>query len=241
MAAPKPTTALRALRTLSGQATPKPAFSRRSLHITGAKSAQPAKGTDLAAIYSSRSTADLRSECERRGLFVGGSKSELASRLANHDYLQTRAFSIAMKRIEAGATFGTSKTSRRFNSDDSKDQPATINLNFMSSLEPQQRATSMPFSQIPVLPEVAGSKGVTGAGETMSQKIYTVAGRSSEVSSPSTVVDHPSDPFTPEPGAEGAETFAAGDVNYIDGRVSSMAKELWQGIVSDVRPSKAAK
>ena len=51
---------------------------KRSLHITGAYSAQPATGADVTSIYRSRSLADLRTECEKRNLRTGGSKAEVS-------------------------------------------------------------------------------------------------------------------------------------------------------------------
>ncbi|OAX84621.1 hypothetical protein ACJ72_01017 [Emergomyces africanus] len=75
MAAPR-STSLRALRLLAAQQHAPTHSStlasmapfRRSLHITGAFSAQPARGPDVTAIYRSRSLGDLRAECERRNL-----------------------------------------------------------------------------------------------------------------------------------------------------------------------------
>lgn len=68
MTAPR-SSSLRALRTLSQQ--PVAPSARRSLHITGVQSAQPANNGEKA--------------------------------LSNHDVLQSRAFSIAMRRINGSA------------------------------------------------------------------------------------------------------------------------------------------
>lgn len=68
MTAPR-SSSLRALRTLSQQ--PVAPSTRRSLHITGVQSAQPANNGEKA--------------------------------LSNHDVLQSRAFSIAMRRINGNA------------------------------------------------------------------------------------------------------------------------------------------
>lgn len=77
MAAPR-STSLRALRALSQHHTPATTlYCRRRLHITGAFSAQPVDGSDKAASYASRTEADLKSECQRRGLRSIGSKSEV--------------------------------------------------------------------------------------------------------------------------------------------------------------------
>lgn len=119
MTAPR-TSVLRALRQLSNQHTAVP---RRALHITGVQSAQPANPADKASLYAARSLPDLKLECQRRSIRAAGSKSEvcthhnptllqeplnltniqLVERLSNHDALQTRAFSIAMRRINPNA------------------------------------------------------------------------------------------------------------------------------------------
>lgn len=86
MAAPR-STSLRALRLLAAQQhAPLPSSAlasvapfRRSLHITGAFSAQPARGPDVTAIYRSRGLGDLRAECERRNLRSAGNKAEVFS------------------------------------------------------------------------------------------------------------------------------------------------------------------
>ncbi len=47
---------------------------------------------------------DLRHECQRRTLSASGTQHELIDRLAGHDSLQARAFSIAIKRIAVEQT-----------------------------------------------------------------------------------------------------------------------------------------
>ncbi|GES62611.1 SAP-domain-containing protein [Aspergillus terreus] len=101
MTAPR-SSALRALRLLSQQHTATPTI-RRTLHITGANSAQPANVSDRTSLYSTRSLADLKSECQKRALRTSGTQAELVERLANHDFLQSRAFSIAMRRINGSS------------------------------------------------------------------------------------------------------------------------------------------
>jgi hypothetical protein len=65
-----------ALRLLSQQHTVSPSL-RRGLHITGAQSAQPANVTDRATLYSARTIADLKSECQKRSLRVNGTHDEV--------------------------------------------------------------------------------------------------------------------------------------------------------------------
>lgn len=79
MAAPR-STSVRALRTLSQQHTPvlsSMAPFRRSLHITGAQSAQPLTSSDVTSTYRARSIGDLKNECERRNLRSIGNKAEV--------------------------------------------------------------------------------------------------------------------------------------------------------------------
>jgi hypothetical protein len=103
MATPR-AASFRALNTLSQQ-------SRRCLHITGANS-NPAATSVLAkdrhTIYLPQSVADLSLECRKRNLTSAGSKPELVERLTGHDMLQSRAFSIAMKKIDR-RPFGASR------------------------------------------------------------------------------------------------------------------------------------
>jgi hypothetical protein len=76
MTAPR-SSALRALRLLSQQHTATPAI-RRTLHITGANSAQPANVSDRTSLYSTRSLADLKSECQKRALRTSGTQAEVS-------------------------------------------------------------------------------------------------------------------------------------------------------------------
>lgn len=75
MAAPR-STSLRALRMLSQQHTTTPCV-RRSLHITGANSAQPVNVTDKASFYATRTLADLKLECKKRSIASNGTQAEV--------------------------------------------------------------------------------------------------------------------------------------------------------------------
>lgn len=75
MAAPR-STSLRALRVLSQQHTTTPCV-RRSLHITGAHSAQPVNVTDKASFYATRTLADLKLECQKRSIGSNGTQAEV--------------------------------------------------------------------------------------------------------------------------------------------------------------------
>lgn len=79
MAAPR-STSLRALRALSQLHS---APLRRSLHITGAQSAQPANAADKTTLYATRTLADLKAECQKRRIGSAGSKDEVRSMRLN--------------------------------------------------------------------------------------------------------------------------------------------------------------
>ncbi|OJD09470.1 hypothetical protein ACJ73_10289, partial [Blastomyces percursus] len=192
MAAPR-LTSLRALRLIAAQQHAPIPFSalasmaplRRSLHITGAFSAQPARGPDITAVYRSRGMGDLRAECERRNLRTAGSKAELVDRLANHDVLQSRAFSIAMRKIHsrAAATGGSSRPLNTSRAQKSVNDSSTIDFVYM----PQDigafpsAASGINGTPIPILPDDYSHYQLTTNGDTtptisMKPQIYTVSG-----------------------------------------------------------------
>lgn len=208
MAAPR-SSSLRALRILSQQnpATPCP---RRNLHITGAQSAQPANVADRTSLYSAQTVPDLKQECQRRSLRAVGSKNELVERLANHDFLQSRAFSIAMRRINGNAFADNS--SRQFNTSRSQkavNDSSTVDFAYMPSMEELHSAAPATGPRIPILPDLYKSPepalttptAATGNYPPMKPQVYTVAGADSDVAaSPlSEVVDNHAvdiDPFS---------------------------------------------
>ncbi|EEH08797.1 conserved hypothetical protein [Histoplasma capsulatum G186AR] len=190
MAAPR-STSLRALRLLAAQQhTPLPssAFAsvapfRRSLHITGAFSAQPARGPDVAAIYRSRGLGDLRAECERRNLRSAGSKAELVDRLANHDILQSRAFSIAMRKID-NHLLGTGSSSRTFNTSraqKSVNDSSTVDFVYMpQDMDAFPSPSAIAGTPMPTPPDAYAHYQLTNSTGTtpgpMKPQIYTVSG-----------------------------------------------------------------
>ena len=95
------TSSIRSLRAIvanSQAAVP----AKRSLHITGVKSSPafgPTGAAQSKASLNRFSVNDLQDECRRRTISTSGSKHELVERLINHDSLQSRAFSVAMRRI----------------------------------------------------------------------------------------------------------------------------------------------
>ncbi|KAK2763992.1 hypothetical protein FQN54_009611 [Arachnomyces sp. PD_36] len=154
MAAPR-STSLRALRSLSQQhptSSFTPAQVRRNLHITGSQSARPANGPDRQSLYLSRSLADLKTECQKRSLRTGGNKSELVDRLSNHDVLQTRAFSIAMRKIDRQA-FGGGKqqqSQQQSQPQQTQSQQATRHFNTSRANKTVKDSSTIDFAYMPM-------------------------------------------------------------------------------------------
>jgi SAP domain len=113
--------------------------------------------------------SDLRDECRRRSILYTGTKHELVDRLANHDSMQSRAFSIAMKRIGtdqarkglAAKSPAENSPSRHFNTsrelkavhDSSTIDFAYLPKLFDGSLDPPKRGI-----RVPILPDVDSSE-----------------------------------------------------------------------------------
>ncbi|RMZ89418.1 hypothetical protein DV736_g3359, partial [Chaetothyriales sp. CBS 134916] len=77
---------------------------RRELHITGGHASPSRIDPTNKTTYTPWSLQDLRGECSKRSLSPSGTKHELIDRLAGHDSLQARAFSMAMRRITTEQT-----------------------------------------------------------------------------------------------------------------------------------------
>ncbi|KAJ5176301.1 uncharacterized protein N7482_002178 [Penicillium canariense] len=238
MAVPR-STSLRALRQLSHQPTAAPA--RRGLHITGVQSAQPANPADKASMYAARTLPDLKQECQRRSLRAAGSKSELIERLSNHDVLQSRAFSIAMRRINSNAfadqstrSFNTSRSQKAIGDSSTVD---FIYMPQMSSLDAPPTRPSGP--RVPILPDMTSHHDTPSpSAPLMKPQIYTVSGGDiSAASAMSEVVDNHAvdiDPFSlteavgrSRIGEELAKQNGAG-------KEPGVVKELWAGFLDDV-------
>ncbi|KAL4785747.1 hypothetical protein BJX76DRAFT_159661 [Aspergillus varians] len=234
MAAPR-STSLRALRLLSQQHTLSPSY-RRSLHITGAHSAQPANVSDKATLYSTRSLADLKSECQKRSLGASGTQAELVERLSNHDFLQSRAFSIAMKRINSSSS--SDAPIREFNTSRSlkavKDT-STVDFAYMPSITDDHVSAD---ASVPILSEIYTHYDSTRpSASPMKPQVYTVSGDGADIAaSPmSEVVDNESmdiDPFSLTE-AVGKARYAAELKNQQNG-TSSVVSELWGGFLDDL-------
>ncbi|KAJ5610357.1 hypothetical protein N7510_007076 [Penicillium lagena] len=251
MAAPR-SSSLRALRVLSQQhstTTAAAAPARRNLHITGVHSAQPANPADKASLYSARSVPDLKLECQRRSLRSAGSQSELIERLSNHDVLQSRAFSIAMRRIN-GSAFSDTPTTRPFNtsrSSKSIHDTSPVDLVYMPSLADLDAPSAPSYPRVPILPDLSSSSPVSSSqsphpysgAPPMKPQIYTVAGAGADVAaSPmSEVTDNHAvdiDPFslTEAVGrSRVGEELSRGEKGR---REPGIVRELWTGFLDDV-------
>ncbi|KAJ5569926.1 uncharacterized protein N7459_009356 [Penicillium hispanicum] len=217
MAAPR--SSLRALRQISQQHSAAP-VARRGLHITGVQSAQPANPADKASLYAARSLPDLKLECQRRSLRAAGSKSELIERLSNHDVLQSRAFSIAMRRINSNAFAEyvprflhtsikairsmrltvpfpfNSSSARQFNTSRASKavgDSSTVDFIYMPSMADLDGAPVRSAIRVPVLPDLSSHQdSASPSAPPMKPQIYTVAGSGADVaaSAMSEVVDN---------------------------------------------------
>ncbi|KAL3481607.1 hypothetical protein BJX99DRAFT_253526 [Aspergillus californicus] len=232
MAAPR-STSLRALRLLSHQHTVSPSV-RRGLHITGVHSAQPATVSDKATLYSTRTIADLKSECQKRSLTASGTQEELVERLSNHDFLQSRAFSIAMKRINSSSTSNT--PSRLFNTSRSSkavNDTSTVDFAYMPSIAESNTSSEVP---VPILSEIYNNYDPTSPlSAPMKPQVYTVSGDGANVSASamSEVVDNDSvdiDPFSLTE-AVGKSRYAA-EMKQQD--ADSGVAQLWNGFLDDL-------
>jgi SAP domain len=101
MAAPR-TSSFKALRNLQKVSRSTP--TKRDLHITGVHAAPSPIDPTHKTTYTPWSMQDLRGECSKRSISASGTKHELIDRLAGHDSLQARAFSMAMRRISREQT-----------------------------------------------------------------------------------------------------------------------------------------
>jgi len=160
MAAPRASSfkALRNLQRTAGQTSAK-----RSLHITGVHESPRLVDPNQKTTYMPWQLQDLRHECQKRTLSASGTKHELIDRLAGHDSLQARAFSIAIKRIAAEQTkkpvSGPSETGshRHFNTTRSLKavgDSSTIDFAFLPKLFEESWGPSPAAVRVPILPNI---------------------------------------------------------------------------------------
>ncbi|KAL5342550.1 hypothetical protein BJX70DRAFT_394766 [Aspergillus crustosus] len=234
MAAPR-SSSLRALHLLSQQHTVSPSL-RRGLHITGANSAQPINVSDKGTLYSTRNLATLKSECQKRSLSANGSHAELVERLSNHDFLQSRAFSIAMKRINSSSTKDT--PSREFNTSRSLkavNDSSTVDFAYFPTITENHTSSEV---AVPILPDIYTHYDAARPSDSpMKPQVYTVSGDGENVSASamSEVVDNDSveiDPFSLTE-AVGKARYAAELKSQQNGGTGAV-HQLWSGFLDDL-------
>ncbi|KAI9877426.1 MAG: hypothetical protein M1823_007106 [Watsoniomyces obsoletus] len=106
---------------------------------------------------------DLRGECQKRTLSASGTKHELIDRLAGHDSLQARAFSMAMRRvsreqIKKTVNIPLEATPRReFNTTRSLKavgDTSTIDFAFLPKLFESSWGPQPAAIRVPILPDI---------------------------------------------------------------------------------------
>jgi len=117
--------------------------------------------------YTPWNLQDLRQECQKRTLSASGTKHELIDRLAGHDSLQARAFSIAMRRIAVEQTkkpiSGPSDTGgqRHFNTSHelkAVHDSSTIDFAYLPKLFQEQYGPQPPEIRVPILPDISSQQ-----------------------------------------------------------------------------------
>ncbi|PWY86209.1 hypothetical protein BO70DRAFT_378841 [Aspergillus heteromorphus CBS 117.55] len=244
MAAPR-SSSLRALRVLSQHTRTTPSV-RRGLHITGANSAQTANASERASLYATRTLNDLKGECQKRALRSSGTQSELVERLSNHDFLQSRAFSIAMRRINGssnaekthGRQFNTSRSNKAVN------DSSTVDFAYMPSMAEIDGASARPETQIPILSDIFTTYDSTQTQDSpMKPQVYTVSGGAGDVSaSPMTeVVDNLSVDIDPYSLTEAVGKSRLGEeLEKQQNGKPGVVRELWSGLLDDILGPKHA-
>ncbi|KAE8323358.1 hypothetical protein BDV39DRAFT_182368 [Aspergillus sergii] len=241
MAAPR-SASLRALRVLSQQHTATPCL-RRGLHITGVNSAQPVNVSDRTSLYATRSLADLQRECSQRKLGASGSQNELVERLANHDFLQSRAFSIAMRRINGSSAADKSVSTRQLNTSralKAVNDSSTVDFAYLPSMDEIDAPARPADTRIPILSDVyTNYNSSQPSNPPMKPQVHTVSGGGADiaVSPMAEVVDNTSvdiDPFSLTE-AVGKSRFGEEVWKSQNGsKEPGVVKELWTGFLEDI-------
>lgn len=196
-------------------------------------------------MYTSRTLAELKQECEKRSLRTGGTKSELIDRLTNFDLLHSRASSIALRRIH-GNPFGSSSSPRQFNTSRASkavNDTSTVDFVYMPSSSEFEASSAFNLQpRVPIISDIShgSDSGATQPLMPMKPQIYTVSEMASDVSaSPmSEVVDNHAleiDPFklteTVGKSRHGeSQRIATAGMQEQDGMIG----QLWSGFLDDL-------
>ncbi|KAJ6179325.1 hypothetical protein N7519_009786 [Penicillium mononematosum] len=162
--------------------------------------------------------------------------------LSNHDVLQSRAFSIAMRRIN-GSAFPDSSSSRQFNTSRATkalNDTSTVDFVYMPNMADLDAAPLQRGIQVPVLPELPSIPGrQTPTAPPMKPQIYTVSGTGADVpaSAMSEVVDNHAIDLDPFSLTEAVGRSRVGEEIQRRSNGSSepgVIRELWAGFLDDV-------
>jgi len=131
--------------------------------MTGSQSSPRAIDGNHKTTYLPWGLQELRQECRKRTLTASGTKHELIDRLASHDGLQSRAFSIAMRRIAKEQTAkpvsGPSEVSnsRSFNTSRANKavhDNSTVDFAYLPKLFSEEWGPQPAALRVPILPNV---------------------------------------------------------------------------------------
>ncbi|KAJ6063987.1 hypothetical protein N7499_012667 [Penicillium canescens] len=162
--------------------------------------------------------------------------------ISNHDVLQSRAFAIAMRRINGNAF---SDTPRQFNtsrSSKARNDTSTVDLVYMPSMADLDAAPLHRGIQVPVLPDLSSLPDFSSpSAPPMKPQIYTVAGSGADVaaSAMSEVVDNHAVDLDPFSLTEAVGRSRVGEEMNRRESGSGVAqtgviRELWSGFLDDV-------
>ncbi|KAL9115401.1 MAG: hypothetical protein Q9227_000722 [Pyrenula ochraceoflavens] len=253
MAAPH-STSLRALRAIAQSPRVQVTGSTRNLHMTGSHPAPahrtPSKPAASTKPFQGRSLADLRAECRNRGISSRGSAPELADRLSQHEALQSRAFSIAMRKIGSEPKRPQAPPSPRpFNTSRAAQAPhdsSPIDFAFLPA-SPRRTVTDYSQARVPILPDgytTPSSVPVTEEASVMKPEIYTVSDpNGTEKTGPSPTIEVTDnhaveiDPFKITDAVEKAKAGATRVKEEVD-KEKGVVRGIWEGFVEDVMGKK---
>ncbi|CAG7919346.1 unnamed protein product [Penicillium olsonii] len=183
----------------------------------------------------------------RRNLHITGVQSAQPANTAEktmstHDILQSRALSIAMRRIN-GSAFSDSPSTRQFNTSRSSkalNDSSTVDFVYMPTMADLDAAPLHRGIQVPVLPELPSIRGhASPSTPPMKPLIYTVSGDGADVaaSAMSEVVDNHAVDLDPFSLTEAVGRSRVGEEIQRSQNGSAQPgafKELWAGFLDDV-------
>ncbi|CAG8930917.1 unnamed protein product [Penicillium salamii] len=183
----------------------------------------------------------------RRNLHITGVQSAQPANTAEktmstHDILQSRALSMAMRRIN-GSAFSDSPSTRQFNTSRSSkalNDSSTVDFVYMPTMADLDAAPLHRGIQVPVLPELPSIRGhASPSAPPMKPVIYTVSGDGADVaaSAMSEVVDNHAVDLDPFSLTEAVGRSRVGEEIQRGQNGSTQPgafKELWAGFLDDV-------